>query len=50
LLRAFGKAQQHGWNPETMQEYQGHMEALSAMGRAGGMLSIIWGEVQWKVY
>lgn len=33
---AVKKAEQHGWNPDTLGEYMGHMDALSNMGRAGG--------------
>jgi hypothetical protein len=35
VMGAVSKAQQHGWNPETLREYMGAMESVSAMGKAG---------------
>jgi hypothetical protein len=35
IMGAVSKAQQHGWNPETLGDYMGAMESVSAMGKAG---------------
>jgi hypothetical protein len=33
---AVKKAGQHGWTPDTLSEYMGHIDALSGIGKAGG--------------
>lgn len=35
VMGAVSKAQQQGWNPETLGDYMGAMESVSAMGKAG---------------